>query len=73
MLVDDSDKSEDKDTVQIPLESKPLHSPKTPDPRYHTAIRSSMQTLWLPANPWAPSNSQTHKISLDTTMSTVYL
>lgn len=32
MLVDDSDK-EDKNTVQIPMESKPLHSPRTPDPR----------------------------------------
>ncbi|KTF79633.1 hypothetical protein cypCar_00007791 [Cyprinus carpio] len=48
MLVDDSEKFQDKDTLQIPMESKPLHSPRTPDPRYHTAadlhIRSSMMT-----------------------------
>lgn len=66
MLVDDSETLEDKDTVQIPLESKPLHSPKTPDSRYHTAIRSSMQTLWLTANLWAPSSSQTRSKSAQT-------
>uniref|UniRef100_A0A8C2EG88 Anion exchange protein n=1 Tax=Cyprinus carpio TaxID=7962 RepID=A0A8C2EG88_CYPCA len=46
MLVDDSEKLEDKDTMKIPMESKPLHSPRTPDPRYLSAadlhIRSSM-------------------------------
>ncbi|XP_073707589.1 electroneutral sodium bicarbonate exchanger 1 isoform X4 [Garra rufa] len=33
MLVDDSDKSQDKDKVQIPTENKPLHSPRSSDPR----------------------------------------
>ncbi|TRY54963.1 hypothetical protein DNTS_020724 [Danionella cerebrum] len=38
MLVDESFKSEEKDTVQIPMENKPLHSPRTPDPRRYREV-----------------------------------
>ncbi|XP_048055354.1 electroneutral sodium bicarbonate exchanger 1 [Megalobrama amblycephala] len=68
MLVDDSDKSEDKDTVQIPLESKPLHSPRTPDPRtdpsdINISDEMSKTTVWksLNSNHKDTQRSSTHK------------
>ncbi|KAF4078824.1 hypothetical protein AMELA_G00185930 [Ameiurus melas] len=52
MLVDDSDRAEDKNTVRIPMESsKLLQSPKTPDPRtdpsdINISDEMSKTTVW---------------------------
>ncbi|MCI4375050.1 hypothetical protein PGIGA_G00104590 [Pangasianodon gigas] len=52
MLVDDSDRGEDKNTVRIPMESsKLLQSPKTPDPRtdpsdINISDEMSKTTVW---------------------------
>ncbi|KAI5109492.1 electroneutral sodium bicarbonate exchanger 1 isoform X1 [Silurus meridionalis] len=52
MLVDDSDRGEDKTTVRIPMESsKLLQSPKTPDPRsdpsdINISDEMSKTTVW---------------------------
>ncbi|KAK2889369.1 hypothetical protein Q8A67_014744 [Cirrhinus molitorella] len=70
MLVDDSDKSQDKDTdtVQIPMENKPLHSPRTPDPRtdpsdINISDEMSKTTVWksLNSNHKDTQRSNTHK------------
>uniref|UniRef100_A0A671M9K2 Anion exchange protein n=1 Tax=Sinocyclocheilus anshuiensis TaxID=1608454 RepID=A0A671M9K2_9TELE len=55
MLVDDSEKLEDKNTVKIPMESKPLHSPRTPDPRtdpsdINISDEMSKTTVWKSLN-----------------------
>uniref|UniRef100_A0A8C1DH67 Anion exchange protein n=1 Tax=Cyprinus carpio carpio TaxID=630221 RepID=A0A8C1DH67_CYPCA len=55
MLVDDSEKLEDKDTMKIPMESKPLHSLRTPDPRtdpsdINISDEMSKTTVWVSLN-----------------------
>ncbi|XP_050968980.1 electroneutral sodium bicarbonate exchanger 1 [Labeo rohita] len=64
MLVDDSDKSQD--TVQIPMENKPLHSPRTPDPRtdpsdINISDEMSKTTVWKSLNHKDTQRSNTHK------------
>ncbi|XP_043098244.1 electroneutral sodium bicarbonate exchanger 1 [Puntigrus tetrazona] len=68
MLVDDSEKLQDKDTVQIPMETKPLHSPRTPDPRtdpsdINISDEMSKTTVWksLNSNHKDTQRSNTHK------------
>ncbi|KAF4112374.1 electroneutral sodium bicarbonate exchanger 1 [Onychostoma macrolepis] len=68
MLVDDSEKLQDKDTVQVPMESKPLHSPRTPDPRtdpsdINISDEMSKTTVWksLNSNHKDTQRSNTHK------------
>uniref|UniRef100_A0A8C1LE84 Anion exchange protein n=1 Tax=Cyprinus carpio TaxID=7962 RepID=A0A8C1LE84_CYPCA len=68
MLVDDSEKLEDKDTMKIPMESKPLHSPRTPDPRtdpsdINISDEMSKTTVWvsLNSNHKETQRSNTHK------------
>ncbi|XP_026116187.1 electroneutral sodium bicarbonate exchanger 1 [Carassius auratus] len=53
MLVDDSEKLQD--ALQIPLENKPLHSPRTPDPRtdpsdINISDEMSKTTVWKSLN-----------------------
>ncbi|XP_073707588.1 electroneutral sodium bicarbonate exchanger 1 isoform X3 [Garra rufa] len=68
MLVDDSDKSQDKDKVQIPTENKPLHSPRSSDPRtdpsdINISEEMSKTTVWksLNSNHMDTQHSNTHK------------
>ncbi|XP_051985615.1 electroneutral sodium bicarbonate exchanger 1-like [Xyrauchen texanus] len=67
MLVDDCEK-EDKNTVQIPMETKPLHSPRTPDLRtdpsdINISDEMSKTTVWksLNSNHKDTQRSSTHK------------
>ncbi|XP_073810481.1 electroneutral sodium bicarbonate exchanger 1 isoform X4 [Danio rerio] len=68
MLVDESGESDNKDTVQIPMESKPLHSPRTPDPRtdpsdINISDEMSKTTVWksLNSNNMDTQRASTHK------------
>ncbi|XP_051996414.1 electroneutral sodium bicarbonate exchanger 1-like [Xyrauchen texanus] len=70
MLIDDCEK-EDKNTVQIPMESKPLHSPRIPDPRtdpsdINISDEMSKTTVWksLNSNHKDTQLSSTHKKEL---------
>ncbi|XP_051562776.1 electroneutral sodium bicarbonate exchanger 1-like isoform X2 [Myxocyprinus asiaticus] len=67
MLVDDCEK-EDKTTVQIPMETKSLHSPRTPDLRtdpsnINISDEMSKTTVWksLNSNHKDTQRSSTHK------------
>ncbi|KAL7891442.1 hypothetical protein AOLI_G00009180 [Acnodon oligacanthus] len=69
MLVDDSDRGDDKSTVEIPMESsKSLHSPKAPDPRtdpsdINISDEMSKTTVWksLSSNHKDTNRSAGHK------------
>ncbi|XP_017575175.1 electroneutral sodium bicarbonate exchanger 1 [Pygocentrus nattereri] len=69
MLVDDSDRGDDKSTVEIPMESsKSLHSPKAPDPRtdpsdINISDEMSKTTVWksLSSNHKDTNRSSGHK------------